>query len=87
MSKVASEPFGLSDEQREIQALCREFAQREVRPISQAVDEVWAERAAAYPSNRVVTPEEIAETVAFLASEEASGINGEGVTVALGGLW
>jgi len=51
------------------------------------VDEVWAERAAAYPSNRVVTPEEIAETVAFLASEEASGINGEGVTVALGGLW
>jgi len=51
------------------------------------VDEVWVERAAAYPSNRVVTPEEIAETVAFLASEQASGINGEGVTVALGGLW
>ena len=51
------------------------------------VEEVWAERAAAYPSNRVVTSEEIAETVAFLASEEASGINGEGVTVALGGLW
>ena len=43
MSKVASEPFGLSDEQREIQALCREFAQREIRPISQAVDEADTE--------------------------------------------
>ena len=43
MSKVASEPFGLSDEQREIQALCREFAEREIRPISQAVDEADTE--------------------------------------------
>jgi alkylation response protein AidB-like acyl-CoA dehydrogenase len=29
----------LTDEQREIQALCREFAAREIRPISLAVDE------------------------------------------------
>ena len=29
----------LTDEQREIQRLCREFAAREIRPISQAVDE------------------------------------------------
>jgi alkylation response protein AidB-like acyl-CoA dehydrogenase len=43
VSKVASEPFGLSDEQREIQALCREFAQREIRPVSQAVDEADTE--------------------------------------------
>jgi hypothetical protein len=43
VSKVASEPFGLSDEQREIQALCREFAQREIRPISPAVDEADTE--------------------------------------------
>jgi len=43
VSRVASEPFGLSDEQREIQALCREFAQREIRPISQAVDEADTE--------------------------------------------
>jgi alkylation response protein AidB-like acyl-CoA dehydrogenase len=43
VSKVASEPFGLYDEQREIQALCREFAQREIRPISQAVDEADTE--------------------------------------------
>jgi len=50
-------------------------------------DEVWAERAAAYPSNRVVTPEEVAETIVFLAGKEASGINAEGITVALGGPW
>lgn len=48
-------------------------------------DEVWAERAALYPAGRVVTPEEVAEVIAFLASEESSGINGEAVTVALGG--
>jgi len=49
-------------------------------------DEVWAERAALYPAGRVVTPEEVAEVIAFLASEESSGINGEAITVALGGV-
>jgi alkylation response protein AidB-like acyl-CoA dehydrogenase len=43
VSSVATQPFGLSDEQREIQALCREFAQREIRPISHAVDEADTE--------------------------------------------
>jgi alkylation response protein AidB-like acyl-CoA dehydrogenase len=43
VSRVASEPFELSDEQREIQALCREFAKREIRPISQDVDEADTE--------------------------------------------
>ncbi|MFC1530033.1 SDR family NAD(P)-dependent oxidoreductase [Gemmatimonadota bacterium] len=47
-------------------------------------DEVWAERAALYPAGRVVTPEEVAEVIAFLASEESSGVNGEAITVALG---
>lgn len=32
-------PDELSDEQREIQSLCREFAAREIRPVSLAVDE------------------------------------------------
>ena len=50
-------------------------------------DAVWAERAALYPAGRVVTPEEVAEVIAFLASEEASGVNGEAITVALGGVW
>jgi NAD(P)-dependent dehydrogenase (short-subunit alcohol dehydrogenase family) len=47
-------------------------------------DEVWADRAAMYPPGRVVTPEEVAEVIAFLASEESSGVNGEAITVALG---
>lgn len=51
------------------------------------VEEVWAERAAAYPAGRIVTLEEVAATIVFLASEEASGINGEAITVALGGVW
>lgn len=50
-------------------------------------DDVWAERAAAYPGGRVLDPEEIAEVVAFLASDKASGINGETVTVSRGSLW
>lgn len=50
-------------------------------------DEVWAERASEYPPGRVISPDEIAEVIAFLASEGASGISGEAVTVALGGPW
>jgi NAD(P)-dependent dehydrogenase (short-subunit alcohol dehydrogenase family) len=49
-------------------------------------DEVWAERALLYPAGRVVTPEEVAEVIVFLASEESSGVNGEAITVALGGI-
>ena len=68
-----------------------EMAERSARIEAErrgvTVDEVWAERDAEYPLGRVVTPEEIASTIAFLASDEASGINGEGITVALGGLW
>ena len=50
------------------------------------LDDVWKERAALYPAGRVVTPGEVAEVIAFLASEESSGVNGEAITVALGGL-
>jgi NAD(P)-dependent dehydrogenase (short-subunit alcohol dehydrogenase family) len=50
-------------------------------------DEVWAERASSYPAGRVVTTEEVAEVIAFLASEESSGVNGEAITVALGSMW
>jgi NAD(P)-dependent dehydrogenase (short-subunit alcohol dehydrogenase family) len=59
-----------------------EAKQRGITP-----DEVWAERAALYPVGRVVTPEEVAEVIAFLASEESSGVNGEAITVALGSIW
>ena len=50
-------------------------------------EEVWTERAAIYPPKRVVTPQEVAEVIAFLASEESSGVSGEAIAVALGGIW
>jgi len=48
-------------------------------------EQVWHERAALYPPNRVATPREVAELIAFLASEESSGISGESIRVSLGG--
>jgi len=52
-----------------------------------SVDEIWIERGKLYPPGRVVTPREVAEVIAFLASEESSGVSGEAITVALGGVW
>jgi NAD(P)-dependent dehydrogenase (short-subunit alcohol dehydrogenase family) len=50
-------------------------------------DAVWAERAAEYPAGRVVDVQEIAGVVRFLVGPEASAVNGEAVTVALGSPW
>ena len=52
-----------------------------------SVEQVWRERAALYPQNRVLDPREVAEVIVFLCSDAASGVNGEAITVALGGLW
>ena len=59
-------------------------AEAERRSIS--TDEVWRERASLYPQNRVLEPEEVAEVIAFLCGDAAGGVNGEAITVALGGL-
>ena len=68
-----------------------EMAERSARRTAKrrgtTPEAVWAERAAVYPAGRVLEPDEIASVIAFLASEEASGVNGEAVTVALGGVW
>jgi NAD(P)-dependent dehydrogenase (short-subunit alcohol dehydrogenase family) len=50
-------------------------------------EQAWADAVAAYPAQRPVDPQEIADTIAFLASDAASGINGEATTIALGGVW
>lgn len=62
-------------------------AQAEAAQRQMTVDAIWAERGKLYPPGRVVTPREVAEVIAFLASEEASGVNGEAITVALGSIW
>lgn len=60
-------------------------ARQEAKDRRVSADQVWKERAALYPANRVATPREVAEVIAFLASEESSGVSGEAIRVALGG--
>jgi alkylation response protein AidB-like acyl-CoA dehydrogenase len=43
MKEIVHEPFELTPEQREIQELCRSFAEREIRPVAAAVDEADTE--------------------------------------------
>ena len=62
-------------------------ADQEAMDRNMTTDEVWRERAALYPANRVATTDEVAETIAFLASEESSGVSGESIRVALGSVW
>ena len=62
-------------------------ARQEATDRNISTEQVWKERAAIYPPGRVVTPEEVAEMIAFLASEESSGVSGEAIRVALGSVW
>ena len=61
--------------------------EQEARRRSMTVEAVWAERAAANPAGRIVTPEEVAATVQFLCSKASSGINGQAITVSIGSVW
>ena len=62
-------------------------ARQEAKDRGITTDQVWEERAASYPPGRVATPQEVAEMIAFLASEESSGVSGEAIRVALGSVW
>ena len=62
-------------------------AHEEAKDRGVTIDQVWEERAALYPPGRVATPREVAEMIAFLASEESSGVSGESIRVALGSVW
>jgi NAD(P)-dependent dehydrogenase (short-subunit alcohol dehydrogenase family) len=65
-----------------------EMAERSARADAEergiTTEQVWDERAALYRPGRVATPQEVAEMIAFFASEESSGVSGEAVRVALG---
>ena len=67
-------------------AMAERSAKTEAERCGISVDEVWRQRAASYPQNRVLEPREVAEVIAFLCSDAAGGVNGEAITVALGGL-
>ncbi len=59
-------------------------ARSEAKRRGITAEQVWEERAALYPPGRVATPQEVGEMIAFLASEESSGVSGEAIRVALG---
>ena len=68
-------------------AMAERSAKAEAERRGITVAQVWSERAAIYPQNRVLEPGEVAQVIAFLCSDAAGGVNGEAITVALGGVW
>ncbi|HEX2378518.1 MAG TPA: SDR family oxidoreductase [Gaiellales bacterium] len=60
-------------------------AEAERRSIS--AEQVWDERERSYAAGRIPTAEEVAETIAWLCSDEASGVSGQTVAVTLGDAW
>ena len=68
-------------------AMAERSAKAEAAKRGVTTEAVWRERAAIYPQNRVLEPREVAQVIAFLCSEAAGGVNGEAITVALGGIW
>ncbi len=67
-------------------AMAERSARAEAEKRNITPEQVWEERAAGYLPGRVATPREVAEMIAFLASEESSGVSGQAITVALGGI-
>lgn len=67
-------------------AMAERSARAEAQAAGITTEEVWRQRESLYAPGRVATPREVAEMIAFLASEESSGVSGQAITVALGGL-
>jgi NAD(P)-dependent dehydrogenase (short-subunit alcohol dehydrogenase family) len=60
-------------------------AEADRRGIS--AERVWEERERSYAAGRIPTPDEVAETIAWLCSDEASGVSGQAAAVTLGDGW
>lgn len=55
----------------------------EARAAGSTVEEAWQARVARTTGGRLVEPDEVAAAIAFLAGEEASGVNGQALGVTL----
>ena len=101
LSGVAHDILDLSPEEREIQAVCREFAQKEIRPVSLAVDEADTEtpweiwyKAAALGLTSFMLPEELGGggmtdlfTQCVVQEELSWGCSGIGNLITSGGFF
>jgi enoyl-[acyl-carrier-protein] reductase (NADH) len=67
--------------------MAEDDARQEASQKKVSVEDIWRQRDASYPRGRVLTALEVAQTISFLVSDASAGINGEAVTVALGGSW
>lgn len=63
------------------------FVQHYAAKEGKTYETKWDETVAAYPQKRLITPEEVAEMVCYLASEQARGINGEDFRITMGSQW
>jgi NAD(P)-dependent dehydrogenase (short-subunit alcohol dehydrogenase family) len=65
--------------------MAAKHAEQDARRSGTTVERIYEGWAVESPAGRLVAAEEVADTIAFLVSDAASGINGDAITVALGG--
>jgi NAD(P)-dependent dehydrogenase (short-subunit alcohol dehydrogenase family) len=68
-------------------SMSEQSAAREAETRGLSAEQIWDERVGSYAAGRVADAAEVASVIAFLASDEASAVNGEVITVALGETW
>lgn len=67
--------------------MAEQDASKEAAQRGLSTDAVWAERAQQNPAGRILDVQEVANVVSFLASDAASGVNGQAITVSIGSAW
>src|ERR1700729_1908631 len=68
-------------------AMAERSAKTEAERRGISVEQVWRVRAGDDPQEQGVGAAAVARVIAFLCSDAAGGVNGEAITVALGGVW